>query len=286
MDRRIIINADDFGLCDGVNEAVAQAHSEGILTSATIMANMSAAGKAVKIAKKLPTLGVGVHLNLTEGRPVSKDAGISCLLNDEGQFAYSPLVLSLMSLARREIRKAIRTELAAQIQWVIDHGLKPTHLDSHKHIHAFPALFSIICQLARRFGISGIRWSFEPKELSRIPWPLTGEEGRARARNVRIMARINRLQNSDFLKNDAVLGIAHTGKIDVNFFKAVALYNSAATAEVMTHPGYEDGLDPDKTRLLHQRKIELDALCSEKTRQYFEDAGIKLVHYGQLRTGQ
>jgi hopanoid biosynthesis associated protein HpnK len=282
MDRRIIINADDFGLCDGVNKAVAQAHSEGILTSATIMTNMPASDEAVEIAKELPTLGVGVHLNLTEGKPVSKDTCINRLLNADAQFAYSPLILSFMSLARHEIRKAIRTELAAQIQWVIDRGLKPTHLDSHKHIHAFPALFSVICQLARRFGIPAIRWTFEPKELSRIPWPLTSEDGRARALKVRIMAKINRLQNRDFLKNDALLGIAHTGKIDVNFFKAVALYNSAKTAEVMTHPGFVDGLNPEKTRLIHQRKIELDALCGEKTKQYLEDAGIELVHYGQL----
>jgi hopanoid biosynthesis associated protein HpnK len=282
MDRRIIINADDFGLCNGVNKAVAQAHTDGVLTSTTIMANMPAADKAVKIAKKLPTLGVGVHLNLTEGRPLSKDDSIKSVLGSDGQFAYSPLVLSVLSVAGREIRKAVRAELIAQIQWVIDHGLKPTHLDSHKHIHAFPALFSIVCQLARRFGIGAIRWPFEPKELVQIPWPLTGMNGRNRAWKVRIMARINRMQNQDFLKNDAVLGIAHTGKIDVNFFKAVALYNSAATAEVMTHPGYADGLDPEKTRLLHQRKVELEALCSEKTKQYFEDAGIKLVHYGQL----
>ena len=282
MDRRIIINADDFGLCDGVNEAVARAHSDGILTSATIMVNMPAAEKAVKIAKKLPSLGVGVHLNLNEGQPISKDPGIDRLLDSDGQFAHSPLKLSLLSLAGHKIREAIRTELAAQIQWVIDHGLKPTHLDSHKHIHSFPALFSIVCQSARRFQISAIRWTFEPKELSRIPWPMTSEEGRIRAIKVRIMAKINRMQNKDFLKNDVLLGIAHTGRIDVNFFKAVTLYNSAATVEVMTHPGFIDGLDADKTRLLHQRKVELDALCSEKTRQYFKDAGIKLVHYGQL----
>ena len=96
------------------------------------------------------------------------------------------------------------------------------------------------------------------------------------------MAQINRLQNREFLKTDAVLGIAHTGKIDVNFFKAVTLYNPAATAEVMTHPGYAEGLDANKTRLLHQRKVELDALCSERTKEYFKEAGIKLVHYGQL----
>ena len=73
MNKRIIINADDFGLCKGVNAAVLKAHTEGILTSTTIMANMSAANEAVQIAKKLPNLGVGVHLNLYEGPPVSKD---------------------------------------------------------------------------------------------------------------------------------------------------------------------------------------------------------------------
>ena len=182
------------------------------------MTNMPASDEAVKIAKKLPSLGIGVHLNLTEGRAVSKDTCIKRLLDAQGLFAYSPFILSLMSLARHEIRKAIRAELAAQIQWVIDRGLKPTHLDSHKHIHAFPALFSVICQLAGRFRIPAIRWPFEPKELSRIPWPMTSEDGRARAQKVRIMAKINRLQNRDFLKNDALLGIAHTGKIDVNFF--------------------------------------------------------------------
>lgn len=282
MDRRVIINADDFGLCDGVNKAVAQAHTDGVLTSATIMANMPAADEAVKIAKKLPNLGIGVHLNLTEGRPLSKDTSIDRLLDTDGQFTSSLFKLSLFSLAGHKIREAIRAELAAQIQWVIDNGLKPTHLDSHKHIHTFPPLFSIVCQLAGRFQIPAIRWPFEPKELFQIPWPLTSEDGRKRAQKIRIMAKINRVQNPDFLKTDVFLGIAHTGKIDVNFFKAVALYNSAATVEVMTHPGFIDGLDPAKTRLLHQRKVELEALCSRKTKQYFEDAGVKLVHYGKL----
>jgi predicted glycoside hydrolase/deacetylase ChbG (UPF0249 family) len=90
------------------------------------------------------------------------------------------------------------------------------------------------------------------------------------------------MQNKDFLKNDAFLGVAHTGKVDVNFFKAVTLYNSAPTVEVMTHPGFADGPEEDNTKLLHQRKVELDALCNEKTKQYFKDANIELVHYGQL----
>lgn len=282
MDKRIIINADDFGLCDGVNEAVVQAHTQGVLTSATIMAYMPAADEAVKIARQLPTLGVGVHLNLFEGSPVSKDASIDCLLNDDGQFTYSPLKLSVLSIAGHKIRNAIAAELAAQIQWVIDNGLSPTHLDSHKHIHSFPAIFPIVCRLAREFEIAAIRFALEPKALSAMPWPLSSPGDKKRAKKIRTMAMINRIQNPDFLKTDALLGVAHTGRIDVNFFRAVALYNTAATVEVMTHPGLLDGLDRSKTRLLHQRKVELEALCSEKTKQYLEDAGIKLVHYGQL----
>ncbi len=282
MDKRVIINADDFGLCNGVNKAVAQAHTDGVLTSATIMANMSAADEAIKIAKQLPNLGVGVHLNLFEGQPLSKDSCIDCLLDAGGSFALSPAKLSLLSIGRHKIRNAIRTELAAQIQWVIDNGLKPTHLDSHKHIHCFPAIFPIVCDLARRFEIAAIRFTFEPKQLTAMPWPLPSEGGRKRAKAVRTMAKINRIQNSAFLKTNCLLGVAHTGKIDVNFFKAVTLYNLAATAEVMTHPGLADGLNQRQTRLLHQRKAELEALCNERTKQYFENAGIKLVHYGKL----
>jgi hopanoid biosynthesis associated protein HpnK len=282
MDRRIIVNADDFGLCEGVNRAVVQAHTSGVLTSTTIMANMPSAEEAVQTAKQLPGLGVGVHLNLTEGPPISKADDVRPLLNADGQFGCSVGKLSFFSLASPKFRKAVKTELAAQVQWVVERGIKPTHLDSHKHIHSFPAIYPIVCGLAKRFGIVAIRWPFEPKEVSAMPWPLLSEGGRERARLVRIMARINRLQNSDFLKNDIFLGVAHTGKIDVSFFRTVALYNSAAVAEIMTHPGFVEGMDNVRTRLVRQRKVELDALCSEKTKQYIGDAGIKLVHYGQI----
>ena len=282
MDKRLIINADDFGLCDGVNRAIVKAHTEGVLTSATIMANMPGAGDAVKMAKKLANLGIGVHLNLTVGQPITKDSFTSSLLNGDGEFINSSARLVILSITSPTVRNAIRAELAAQIQSVINSGLKPTHLDSHKHIHSFPPIFSIVCELAERFKIPAVRWTFEPKELSKMPWPLPSEGGAKRARLIRIMAKINRMQKSSLFKTQALLGVAHTGKIDTTFFRAVALYNSANTAEVMTHPGYIDGLDGQQTRLIQQRQLELETLCSEKTKQYIKDAGIKLVHYGQL----
>lgn len=97
------------------------------------------------------------------------------------------------------------------------------------------------------------------------------------------MAGINRLQQPYFLKTDCLLGVVHTGRIDVNFFRAVSLYNTAAVAEVMTHPGFDGGLKQDHSRLPHQRKAELDALCDERTKRYLRETGVKLVHYGQLQ---
>jgi len=282
MDRRIIINADDFGLCEGVNKAVAQAHADGVLTSATVMTNMPDAEEAVELARKMPNLGIGVHLNLTQGRPVSKDHAVKCLLDANGRFRHSPLELAIFSIVVAEIRNAVTTELSAQIQWLIDRGLTPTHLDSHKHIHCFPPIFSLICHLARRFNIPAVRFGLEPKALAALPWPLSGKDGKTRARTIRVMAAINRMQNPGLLKSQALLGITHTGAIDTNFFKAVALYNSASTAEVMTHPAFGNGLGPEKTRLTRYREAELQALCSDRTKQYFNNAAIELVHYGNL----
>ena len=157
MEKKIVINADDFGLCDSVNDAVEKAYVEGVLTSATIMANMPAAEGAVTLAKKLPGLGVGVHLNLVEGLAMSKDDVVGPLVHAQGEFKYSPSRLAALSVIIAKIRRAITAELEAQIQWVTDHDICPTHPDSHQHIHCFPTIFKIACDLAKKFDIKAIR---------------------------------------------------------------------------------------------------------------------------------
>lgn len=290
MERRLIINADDFGLCESVNKGIVETHTNGVLTSTTIMTNMPAAEQAVELAKNLPALskvegpalGLGVHLNLTAGKPLCQGNSVKLILDSQGHFALSPGKLALAALITGKVRTAIETELALQIQWLIDRGIKPTHLDSHKHVHCFPSIFPIVCRLAKRFGIKAVRYACEPKQVSNLPWPLTDNESRKRASLARIMSKINRMQNSEFFKTDCLFGVNHVGKINTGFFRAVSLYNNSLIAEVMTHPGYIYDLDVTKTRLVKQRELELEALCSEKTRQYFKDAGIVLVNYGQL----
>jgi len=282
MTRKVIINADDFGLCRGVNDAVAKAHTEGLLTSTTLMVNMPCSLQAVETAKSLPNLGVGVHLNLTEGRPVSENIQVKPLCDPRGGFASSAERLCLLSLFSKNVRAAIKIELSAQVEWLINKGIKPTHLDSHKHIHTFPSIFPIVFELAKRFDVHAIRLPLERQRFSKAHWPSPGRKGLIKSHIIRNMARINRLQGPGLFKTSEFLGIAHTGRIDVDFLKAAFLYNSSPVVEIMTHPGFAEGLSQNSSRLVEQRLTELQALCSEQTKFYLSKAEIELVNYGQL----
>ena len=138
--KMMIINADDFGLCEGVNRAVYEAHTRGVLTSTTIMANMPAVDEAIAIARKTPSLGVGVHLNATEGKPISAASEVGAIVGENGEFKYSAYMLAVKSLVDKGVLGALEIELAAQIESIIDKGIVPTHLDSHKHFHWTPSV--------------------------------------------------------------------------------------------------------------------------------------------------
>jgi chitin disaccharide deacetylase len=282
MTLRLIVNADDFGLSSGVNAAVQSAHAAGLLTSATIMANMPSASEAVQIAKQLLSLGVGVHLNLIEGKPVSKADEVSSLLGRDGQFRFSAAGLAIASLRSKAVRRAITIEITSQIQWLCDNGINPTHLDSHRHFHIFPSILPIVTALAERFGLSAVRWPYEPAALCRGPWPSVSAKSKRRALIVRNMARAASQKRYNLFKNDFLFGIAHTGKINAEFWSHLAKSPFDATIELMTHPGFTDGLEPLKTRLIEQRKVELDALCSQDIKEMVSAAKIELTHYGKL----
>lgn len=279
MTRKMIINADDFGLCEGVNRAVFEAHSCGVLTSATIMAGMPGFDEAVEMSKMLPNLGVGVHLNLTEGLPVSNDKKVRILLGRDGTFKYTPSKLAFKVFLDKTILESLEIELSAQIEKVLKSGIKPTHLDSHKHFHCFGQIYKVICRLAEKYKINAIRWPWEPPTVCSHYWPKLEPKDKFRAFVVRNMANHCRNIDSRFIKTDIFFGLAHTGRIDNNFWSELAAVQYSGTAEVMTHPGYPDGLV--NTRLVRERQIELRWLC-QATKQLLADANISLVHYGNI----
>lgn len=144
--KRLIVNADDFGLCRGVNLGILHAYQSGILTSATLMVNMPGAGEAFHLARQNPGLGVGVHITLTAGRPLA--AGVDSLTGPDGRF------LRLPELAACAQREHLITEVGAQVQAFLAAGLQPTHLDSHHHVHRqIPAVAEAINQIAAELGL-------------------------------------------------------------------------------------------------------------------------------------
>jgi chitin disaccharide deacetylase len=143
----LIVNADDFGYTRGVNLGIIDAHQKGILTSTTIMANMDAFEHAVELAFAHPRLGIGVHLTLTSGRPLL--AGGTSLVDADGNFCN----LALYKQGKRAYPKDLYVEWKAQIDKVIDAGIKPSHLDSHHHVHRLQGHQEVICQLATEYRL-------------------------------------------------------------------------------------------------------------------------------------
>ncbi|HXJ16101.1 MAG TPA: ChbG/HpnK family deacetylase, partial [Candidatus Polarisedimenticolia bacterium] len=165
--KELIVNADDFGLTRGVNEGIVRASQEGILTSATLMANGPAFEDAVDRARQCPRLGVGCHLALVGGRVVAPREKIPSLADRDGRLPRSIGVL-MAKLSTGLVRtKDIEAEFRAQIEKICRAGIEPTHLDTHKHSHAHPLVTSALGRVAREFGIARVR---NPVENLRDSW--------------------------------------------------------------------------------------------------------------------
>lgn len=157
--KTVVVNADDFGLVSGVNRAIIDAFQAGSVTSATLMVNMPAASEAATLAAANPGLGVGLHFNLTLGRPVSDASLVSTLVDKNGNF-YPRTWLARKILLGSVKLSEVQVELDAQFQKSISLGILPTHIDSHQHVHVFTGIFDSVAQLCHQHGIP-----------MRVPWP-------------------------------------------------------------------------------------------------------------------
>ena len=276
--RRVIVNADDLGWSVGVTDGILMAHRNGIVTSATLAANMPDAQRAVALATAEPALGVGIHLNVCQGRPMS-DAGTT-LADRDGLMRLTGPGLIARCLLRPWLIGAVLAECEAQIHWVYGHGLRPTHLDSHRHVHAFPPLFVGVVRLARQYGVPFVRWPRE--QLCGGGWPQPPRQQARTARLLRAMCAMNALTGRSLRPTCGTWGIAHTGLISEDWLVHAAEAIPEGITEIMTHPGLVHDLDRRDTRLLDSRQRELESLCSPAVREAFARQQLELVHYGHL----
>jgi predicted glycoside hydrolase/deacetylase ChbG (UPF0249 family) len=287
--RNLIVNADDLGWTEGVNRGIAEAHRNGIVTSASLLANGRALGSGAELARTTPGLGVGVHLNLSDGEPVAGRELVATLLNERGELEGRPEGL-LLRLARRSILlEEVEREWDAQIQKVRDSGIEPTHLDGHKHVQMLPGLFEIALRLAKRHGIRAVRVSHEESSLRAALSAGAKQKGTVvmkqgvQARGLKLLAPDAREQadRAGIATADYFCGIAQTGELTREGVLRLMEILPEGTTELMCHPGYVDReLENSATRLQASRQAEVEILTDTGIRNLVASQGIRLIDYG------
>ena len=284
MKKRLILNADDFGLTRGVNEAIVRAHRDGVLTSATLMANGPAFEHAVELAKANPSLGVGCHLVLVGGVCVASPREIPSLADREGNLPAS-LGALVARLSSGKIRSAdIERELRAQVEKIIAAGIGPTHFDTHKHTHVHPRVLDALGRVAQDFSVHRIR---KPIERLRRSWAsrAAGAKQIFAATAVHAIApKFHALLKKYSLRSpDHFLGLALTGKLGSDALLSLIETLPDGCTEIMFHPGICDAdLARTGSRLQCERELELHALLDPAIRQAIASRDIALISYRDL----
>jgi len=289
--KNLIVNADDLGWTAGVNRGIAEAHRNGIVTSTSLLANGRAFDDGVNVSRALPGMGVGVHLNLSDGAPVNAARAVPSLVDEQGKLSGGPEQL-LLKLARRKLKLGeVEREWEAQIEKIRRAGISPTHLDGHKHVHMLPGLFPIAVKLAKKHGINSIRISGEASSLREA---LSGKSGRDSGVKLKqgIQARALKLLSGDARKladkagieaADYFCGIAQTGVLSRDGVLDLLETLPEGTTELMCHPGYvDDDLVASATRLQGSRETELAILTDTSVRKSVASHGIRLINYSQI----
>lgn len=286
--KNLIVNADDLGWTEGVNRGIEEAHLHGIVTSASLLANGTAFESAVRLAHATPGLGVGVHLNLSDGAPIADCELVTSLLNERGELEGGPESL-LLRLARRTLLpREVEQEWDAQIQKVRDVGISPTHLDGHRHAHMLPGLFEIVLRLAKRHGVASVRISHEESSL-RVALSAGASQKSSvvmrqgvQARGLKLLARDAREQaeRAGIATADYFCGIAQTGELTREGLLRLLENLPEGTTELMCHPGYADAeLKKSPTRLQASRQNEVAILTDAGVRNLVASRGIRLIDY-------
>jgi len=283
--KQLIVNADDFGLTESVNRGILDAHRDGIVTSATLMSNGIAFDSAAASSKRFYRLGIGVHLNLTEGTPVADASQIRTLVDRGGRLYMAPARLWAGIASGRVSQSDIEFELRAQINKVIRAGVRPTHFDGHKHIHVLPAISEIVIRLAREFGVPAVRCPMEENAdasgpvrrfghsaISKIKQYLVSRAVSSAARNFR-----RKLEQTGLLSPARFYGISDTGFLNASAIGRILANLPQGASELMCHPGYRDfDLERTRTRLLTQREIEIQGLTAASVKNLVISEGIQL----------
>ena len=284
--RRLIVNADDFGLTSGVNRAIIEGNRSGIVTSATLMANANATESAIDLAQALGSLKTGCHVVLIDGVPLTEN--LPSLAGNSQRFRSSLKQFAVAAIRKQIAADEIQREVEAQIRKLQSQGINLTHLDSHKHTHMFPHILRPMVRAAKACSIRAIRNPFEPIRC----WP-AGMMFRSPGlwlRSAGVMtfqmfaAEFRRvLKEEGITSTDGTVGIAVTGLLNRQRLMQILEALPEGTWELVCHPGYSDfDLKAAGTRLTRSREVELAALTAAEIKKALARHQIDLISYADL----
>ncbi|MEB3310553.1 MAG: hopanoid biosynthesis-associated protein HpnK [Snowella sp.] len=275
--RKVVINGDDFGLSPSVNQAVIQAHEQGILTSTSLMVSGKAWAEAVALAKTHPNLGVGLHLVLVCGQSVLPPEQIPHLVDRQGNFPDDPVKAGLNYQLNPAARAELKQEIRAQLEKFQQTGLSLSHVDGHLHLHTHPIILGILKDLAAEFGIKIIRL---PSEELRFTLTIDRSNLPIKIIHSQIFRQLRRygerlLHSQGIMTLDKVYGLLATGKMSEGYLQQLIPQIQANVIEIYSHPDCSEETNPTGP-------LELQALLSPSIRDRLQDCGFELVNFHQL----
>jgi hopanoid biosynthesis associated protein HpnK len=283
-DKFVIFTADDFGLADALNGAVALAHRQGVLRCASLMATGPRTRAALHLARELPDLCLGVHLTLIQGRSVLPPPALPHLVNSQGFFPHNPVAAGWRYFRQPNLLPEIRRELAAQIETILRAGLPLWHLNGHVNLHLHPRILPVVVDLAREYRIPAIRLAREDWRATLVlapdhPLPKIAQ-GLIFAWLCRRAERVARA--AGLLFNDQVFGLLNDGRMTRDYLLGLVPQLQPGVTEIYGHPGLY--ADPELRRWAphYQRQAELTALLDPRLRDALAAAGVKMTDFREL----
>lgn len=256
---QVIFTADDFGLCEEVNEAVERGHRDGVLSAASLMVGAPAAADAIARAKRLPRLGVGLHLTLVQGEPILPPATVPTLVKPDGTFHDNLVSAGVRWFFSPGARRQLKAELRAQFEAFRATGLTLDHVNAHNHMHLHPTVLGLIIDAAREFDIRAIRLPYEAPAPFLAPWI-----GLMRAR----------LKAAGLAFNDRVVGLHATGHVTAEVVLRTLKAPEPGVTEFYFHPATKTTPLLESAAPGYDRTGELATLTSPEVAMRIKDLGL------------
>ncbi len=270
--RRLVVNADDFGKTDSINEAVMRAHQQGILTTTSLMVNEPAFDSAVRLARENPRLGLGLHLTLLCGRSALPPEQIPGIVDSRGRFTENPAGAGFRYFFQPGLREQLRAEIHAQFQKFRATGLKLDHVNGHLHLHLHPVVLRILTQDAAELGLERMRLTFDPFWLN-----LRLAQGQLAYRLVHAVifhllsaAACPKFKRLHLRHTRHVFGLLQNSRVDEHYVLNLLPNLPSGDSELYSHPS------------LDEFRNEFDALVSQSVKQQVRELGIELIRYQDL----